>query len=61
MAALADVAGAAALCAVTITACGDGILAGGVYKPVEEIPPNAGLIDQVTAVLVVPTTVAVNC
>jgi len=60
MAALADVLGAAALCAVTVTVCGEVILGGGVYKPVEEIVPSAGLIDQVTAALLVPRTVAVN-
>jgi hypothetical protein len=36
-------------------------LAGAVYRPAEEIVPTDGLIDQVTAVLLVPKTVAVNC
>ena len=31
------------------------------YRPAEEIEPTDGLIDQVTAVLLVPETVAVNC
>ena len=38
------------------------IVAGAVYNPDELIVPvPAGLIDQVTAVLVVLVTVAVNC
>jgi hypothetical protein len=32
-----------------------------VYSPPLEIVPAAGLTDQVTAVLVVPVTAAVNC
>ena len=58
---MADVPGAAALCAVTVTVCVAGMLAGAVYRPAGEIVPTAGLIDQVTAVLLVPKTVGVNC
>jgi len=47
--------------AVTATLSGFGTLAGGVYRPDEESVPNAGLMDQVTAVLPVPLTVAANC
>jgi hypothetical protein len=32
-----------------------------VYRPAEEIVPTGGLSDQVTAVLLVPKTVVVNC
>jgi hypothetical protein len=37
------------------------IEAGAVYRPAELIEPVLGLIDQFTAVLPVPVTVAVNC
>jgi hypothetical protein len=37
------------------------MLDGAVYRPDEEIVPIAGLIDHVTAVLLVPDTAAVNC
>ena len=57
---LADLVGSAALRAVTVTVCDVGILDGAVYRPAEEIVPTDGLIDQVTAVLLVPKTVAVN-
>src|ERR1017187_10205700 len=51
----------AALVAVTVTVWADAMEAGAVYRPAEEIEPAAGLIDQVTAVLEVLPTVAVNC
>jgi hypothetical protein len=57
---LADWVGSAALWAVTVTVCDVRILDGAVYRPAEEIVPTDGLIDQVTAVLLVPKTVAVN-
>ncbi len=53
--------GSATLWAVTLTVCELRIVDGAVYRPVEEIVPTNGLIDQVTDVLVVPATVAVNC
>jgi hypothetical protein len=59
--ALDDLVGSATLCAVTVTVCDVRILDGAVYRPVEEIVPTDGLIDQVTAVLLVAKTVAVNC
>jgi hypothetical protein len=52
--------GSATLRAVTVTVCDVGILDGAVYRPAEEIVPTEGLIDQVTAVLLAPKTVAVN-
>ena len=58
---LADLVGSATLWAVTVTVCDVRILDGAVYRPAEEIVPTDGLIDQVTAVLLVPKTVAVNC
>ena len=51
----------ALLVAVTVTVWADAMEAGAVYRPAEEIEPAAGLIDQVTAVLEVLPTVAVNC
>jgi len=51
----------ATLWAVTVTACDVVILDGAVYRPAEVIVPTDGLIDQVTAVLLLPKTVAVNC
>ena len=59
--ALADFVESAMLVAVTVTVWEPGIEAGAVYRPAEEIVPTDGLIDQVTAVLLVPKTVAVNC
>jgi hypothetical protein len=61
MLALADLVVSAALVALTVTVCGLEIDAGVVYKPLLEIVPTAGLKDQVTPVLVVPLTAAVNC
>ena len=57
---LADLVGSVTLWAVRVIVCDVRILDGAVYKPAEEIVPTDGLIDQVTAVLLVPKTVAVN-
>jgi hypothetical protein len=59
--ALAVVAEFATLAAVTVTVCAVATLDGAVYRPVEEIVPTDGLIDQVTPVLLAPETVAVSC
>jgi hypothetical protein len=59
--ALPDLVASATPVAVTVTAWELVMLAGAVYSPVAEMLPTLGLIDQVTAVLVVPVTVAVNC
>jgi hypothetical protein len=56
-----DLVVSATLVAVTVTAWELVMLAGAVYSPVAEMLPTLGLIDQVTAVFVVPVTVAVNC
>ena len=58
---LADLVGSAALFAVTVTVWAVRVLDGAVYRPAEEIVPTDGVIDQVTAVLLVPKTVDVNC
>ncbi len=59
--AVADLLGSATLVAVTVIvwplATGDGA----VYKPVLDSVPTAGVIDQVTLVLLLPVTVVVNC
>jgi hypothetical protein len=54
-------AGSAWLVAVTVTVCCVVMLEGAVYSPVVLIEPTTGLMDHVTAVFVVPETVAVNC
>jgi hypothetical protein len=59
--ALADFVGSAALTAVTVTVCALEMEAGALYKPVFVTVPISGLTDQLTPVLVVPPTVAVNC
>ena len=59
--AVADLVGSCTLVAVTVTVCGLPSVAGAVYRPPLEIVPTAGLTDHVTAVFVVPVTVAVNC
>ena len=59
--ALADLVGSTALWAVTVTVCNAETLAGAVYNPPVEIVPDDGLMDHVTAVLLVPNTAAVNC
>ena len=57
----------ARLRALTTTAVYDGTFAGAVYQPDEEIvptvefPPTIPLTDQLTLLLSVPRTVAVNC
>jgi hypothetical protein len=56
-----DLVASATLVAVTVTAWELVMLAGAVYRPVAEMLPTLGLIDQVAAVFVVPVTVAVNC
>src|ERR1039458_3326155 len=58
---VADLVGSATLWAVTVTVCDVRILDGAAYRPADEIVPTDGLIDQVTEVLLVPKTVAVNC
>jgi hypothetical protein len=58
---LADLTGSATLWAVTVTVCGVRTLDGAVYTPVDEIVPAGGLTDHVTAALLCPKTVAVNC
>ena len=58
---VADFVGSAVLVAVTVTVWVDEILLGAVYSPVLEIVPTEGLMAHVTAVLLVPLTVAVNC
>src|SRR5271165_6898190 len=60
-AALADLVVSAALVAVMVTVCEEEIVAGAVYKPLADSVPTGGLMLQVTAVLLVPVTVAVNC
>jgi len=59
--ALAILVGSAALVAETTTVCGEVMDPGAIYKPLGEIVPTEGLTAQVTAVLVVPDTAAVNC
>jgi hypothetical protein len=51
----------AAEVALIVTVCCAARDGGAVYNPVEEIFPTAGLNVHVTAVLLVPVTVAVNC
>ena len=59
--------GSAALVAVTVTVAGEGTADGATYSPVPLIVPQAAALHpapctlQVTAVLEVPTTVALNC
>jgi uncharacterized membrane protein len=56
-----DLVESAAEVAVTLTVVWLEIEEGAVNIPVDEIPPIEGLSDQVTAVLLEPETVAVNC
>jgi hypothetical protein len=51
----------ATLVALTVTDCVDVMLAGAVYRPLEDMVPTAGLMDQATAVLEVSVNEAVNC
>ncbi len=58
----ADLVGSAWLVAVTVTVCGAAMVSGAVYNPEALIAPTPlGLNHQVTAVLLVLATVAVNC
>ena len=59
--AVAVFAVSAALVAITVTVCGEAMEVGAVYKPLVERVPTKGLSVQVTAVLVVPKTDAMNC
>src|SRR5579864_8710335 len=60
--AVADFALLASEVAVTVTCAGFGTNAGAVYSPLAEIVPSAAPATlHVTAVFVVPETVAVNC
>jgi len=57
-----DAVVSARLVAVTVTVCAVVMVAGAVYRPDVLIDPTpTGLIDQVTALLVVLVTVAVSC
>lgn len=62
-----DCVGSATAVAVTATVAGEGTDAGAVYRPVEVIVPQVEPLQpapesfQVTAVFVLPLTVAVNC
>jgi hypothetical protein len=64
---LADAVGSAALVALTVTEAGLGAVAGALYSPLVvivptvEFPPVTPFTDQVTPVVVVFVTVAVNC
>ena len=55
---MADLVGSATLVAIAVTAWELAMEAGAVYRPAEVIVPTDGLIDQVTAVLLVLVTVA---
>ena len=63
----ADLVGSATLVAFTVTVAGEGMLAGGTYKPAAEIVPHAAPLQpeplslQVTAVFELPVTFAANC
>src|ERR1035441_7483164 len=61
MVAVADLVGSAALVAVIVTLVDTLTDPGAVYRPAPLMFPNAGLMDQVTAVLALFVTVAVNC
>jgi hypothetical protein len=60
MVAVAVLEGSAMLVAVAMTVCVAVTLAGAVYTPAAVMEPTLGLIDQVTAVLLVPATLAVK-
>ena len=57
--AVALLVGSATLVAVIVTGCDAPIVAGAVYNPLTRLP-TLGLSDQVTAVLLLPVTVAPN-
>jgi len=58
--ALDDLEESATLVAVMVTDCAELITDGAVYNPFDKLPIE-GFIDQVTEVLALPLTVAVNC
>ena len=58
---VANLLGSSTLVAVMVTVWLLAILEGAVYKPLADKVPTDGFIDQVTAVLVAPVTVATNC
>lgn len=58
--ALDDLVGSATLVAVMVTDSAVGMFAGAVYRPLDKVP-MAGMRLQVTAVLAVLFTDAVNC
>jgi len=43
-----------------VTDCAESTVPGAVYSPLDKLP-SAGLMDQVTEVLELPVTLAVNC
>jgi hypothetical protein len=57
----ADLVMSAMLVAVIVTDCWVVVEEGAVYKPAAETVPIGDFTDHVTAVLLVPVTVAVNC
>ncbi len=59
--AFADFVGSAAAVAVMVTVCFAVMVPGGVYRPEEDSAPTAGDSDHVTALFVLPVTLAVNC
>jgi hypothetical protein len=60
MVALPDFEGSARLVAVTVTDCVELAVAGAVYSPLDRLPTE-GVMDQVTALLELPVTLALNC
>src|ERR1035441_7081355 len=61
MVAVPCLVGSAWLVGFVVTVVLDATIVGAVYKPELLIVPNAGLLDHVTPVLLVPVTVALNC
>jgi len=59
MLAVADLVGSIVLVAVMVTVCEDLMLEGAVYIPFDRVPTEGA--DQVTLVVELPVTVAVNC
>src|SRR5205085_1997519 len=59
--AVSDLLVSATLVALTVAVCVVGIEAGAVYRPLALIVPGPAMTAQVTAVLLVPVTVAANC
>src|ERR1019366_7708258 len=58
---LTDLVGSATLWAVTVTVWDVRTRAGAVYRPSKVVVDKHDFIDQVTAVLLAPKTVPVNC